>query len=327
MRAAPRIVYLWNAQANWTPEQLAEARADNREITGCLRRRGFQVDQLCVFDSVQKQLGKRIYDPDKSLFFNWCEGYSHRFSSAADVVQEIESLGYRHIGAAGTALRVAENKERIRQVLAAWDLPYPRGRIVDSSSNIDWDTYPAIVKPLSQHASIGISRRSLVENARQLKRQVEFLRELFREPVLVEEYLEGPELSVTVLGNTAPQPLPPVQLVYSSSAGWRDRIFSYRQKFGESDEPSSYACPAPLARAARKRVEVACLKAFRAFGCADCARFDIRLKDGMPILIDVNLNPDLYPSSLVAEAAHGAGITYCELLDQLVWLAVERQAE
>ena len=134
--------------------------------------------------------------------FNWCEGYADRPWDYAGVVDELEHLKYAYTGSTPWTLRMTQDKRTDAVAAAqrrcadpAWE------RRPGAAHGLPWSTYPAIVKPVNQHGSYGIDEHAVVENDRQLQQRVEYVLDTFKCPALIEEFIAGRELQVTVLGN------------------------------------------------------------------------------------------------------------------------------
>src|SRR5512139_180559 len=299
-RHPAQVALLWSVNTTWTDDERAEVAADNQFLSACLESQGYRTRTVYLYDRVDEVLpaGNRAQD---WLIFNWCDGYADRPSDPFEVVADLERLGYFVTGPDSRTLRLSRDKGAIRRILYGHDIPIPPGRRVESSAHISWQHYPAIVKPANQHASIGITRESVVENECQLIRQVEWALEMFQAPVLIEEYIEGREFLVTVWGNRTPEVLPPVELDYAAFEDIHNQIYHYDAKFGPDATPGGpeidYLCPAIVDAPTWQLLQSVCLTAYRATRCRDFARMDIRLHAGIPYVLDVNPNPDIYCGS------------------------------
>jgi D-alanine-D-alanine ligase len=243
------------------------------------------------------------------------------------VVDELEYLKYAYTGSTPWTLRMTQDKRTVRSLLRGAGVPIPLGLEARRSSQLMWSTYPAIVKPVNQHGSYGIDEQAVVENDRQLQQRVEYVLDTFKCPALIEEFIAGRELLVTVFGNETADPLPAVEVVFRDQTEPGKQIYSYDMKFSPdvwSSHGVQFICPPMLTVEARQRLQVACLQAYRAVRGRDYARFDVRLRDDHPYVVDVNPNPDINSESAVTMSAQLAGLTYTELIVRLADLAAER---
>jgi len=152
---------------------------------------------------------------------------------------------------------------------------------------------------------------------------------LVRQPLLVEEFIDGREFHVAAWGNGTVTVLPAAEMDYGAFTDIRDRLFTYEGKYVPGSriyEGVEMRVPAPLDAAARAELERIVLATYRAAGCRDYGRIDLRLRDGVPFVIDVNPNPDISPESGFIRSAARAGIAYEEVLFTLVEFALQRSS-
>ena len=322
-----RVMVLHNHDNSWTPIDLQEAADELRGITTALEARGCEVRTAQVQQSVRAALRGADCDPREWLVFNWCEGYADRPWDYAGVTDELDQLHYVYTGASSWTLRATEDKQRSRALLQQAGVPLPPGVVVNMLNDLTWATYPAIVKPTNQHGSYGIDRGSVALDAAELRRRVEYVRDTFASAALIEEFIEGRELQVTVWGNALIVTLPAVEIVYNSIEDPRDQVLTYELKFNMHAVEAQrlrFICPTMLTLTARARLKAACVQAYRALQGRDYARLDVRLRGEQPYIIDVNPNPDINSESMVTMAAQAAGVSHAELIMQIVDFAAER---
>jgi D-alanine-D-alanine ligase len=225
------------------------------------------------------------------------------------------------VGSKTLASALAMDKVMAKRVLAAEGVPVPRGVVVErrefaldpegSAQRAVEAGLPAVVKPVEQGSSIGMS---LVGEPPEM---VPALREAlgYDARALVEERLFGAELTVGLLGNREPLPLPVVEIVPKRA------FFDYRAKYdaGLSEE----ICPARLPEKVSRTVQEVAVRAHRALGCHGLSRVDLILTEKGPVVLEVNTLPGMTVNSLLPKAAAVAGIPFGELLHRLVQLALE----
>jgi D-alanine-D-alanine ligase len=267
------------------------------------------------------------YDPREWLVFNWCEGYEGLPWSDAMIAEELEARKFVFTGAASQVLEISQNKWRVKQLMQEAGVPVPPGTLVNRDNCLEWNIFPSIVKPVAQHGSFGITRQSVVRNADQLKRQARWIRKKFGEDALVEQFIDGREFQVTVWGNHRLQVLPPVELDFSSYKNSLNRLYTYEAKFNPCSaawDAIKWIYPAPSDPALRAEIEATAKAAYRALDCRDYARIDLRLHNGSPLVLDVNPNPDLDPTSMVPMSAEAAGIDYKAMAMKIAEFAAVR---
>ncbi|MBI4342727.1 MAG: D-alanine--D-alanine ligase, partial [Candidatus Omnitrophica bacterium] len=216
-----------------------------------------------------------------------------------------------YTGSDARASRLGMDKIASRRRFEAAGLRVPRWRVIElaqSSAVIRGFSYPLVVKPSDQGSSLGVS---VVRHEAQLQPAIEQAA-AFNAPVLIEEFVAGREVTAGVLGD---EPLPVVE-IHPHHA-----FFDFAAKYtaGETD----YLVPAPLPEDLAAQVQAAGMAAHRALGCRHLSRTDIIVRpDGTPVVLEVNTIPGFTPTSLVPKAAACAGISYDELCERLVLMAI-----
>ena len=252
---------------------------------------------------------------------------------AVHVVAYLELLGVPVTGCDARGILLTRDKALAKALWLREGLPtpafrvYPRGRRAPARCGL---RFPAIVKSRDEEASRGIAQASVVRGEARLRERVAFVHERVGSDALVEEYVDGRELTLGVLGNGRLQALPPFELRFARLPRGRLPIATERAKFDPA-ERRRLGVRRGRARGlpARSEARLAALarRAYRALGLSGHARFDLRLgRDGDAQLIEVNATPDLAAGEDFAAAAAAAGIAYPRLLERLVGLARARSA-
>src|SRR5919109_3071388 len=200
-----------------------------------------------------------------------------------------------------------------------------RGRL-DSAHDID---FPVIVKPAREDGSIGIGFDALAGNIKELMERIDQLHAEFDHPVLIEQYIDGREIYMGILGNHQPEALPAVELDLSHLPKGTPRIAATEVKWAEGTRAyrGSKARVAKLQNGVRETMERAAIIAFQALGLRDYARVDFRLaRDGKVYLIEANPNPYLHSTSEFIKGARASGRTYAQTILEIVELARARYA-
>jgi D-alanine-D-alanine ligase len=207
-------------------------------------------------------------------------------------------------------------------------LPVPRGMMCSEVPGRCRLRYPLIVKPAHEDASLGIDADSVVHNLDDLRRRVAWVIQNYHQPAIVEEYIDGRELNVAVIGDQIPQVLPISEITFAGVPEGQPRICSYNVKWME-DSPEFHwvgaECPALLDEQTTLRIHKTALAAFRLLGCRDYARVDMRLaRDNQPYIVEVNANPDLSPDAGLTRSALASGRSYTQLVGEITALALRR---
>lgn len=320
------VLMLYNINHAWLPEEIDESRQIAQAISGALREIGHPVTEACLEDQDLAGL-LRSYTPDDFIVFNLCEeipGFLHSYDLIA---QTLEELGFTYTGADSKALAFSQDKRRVQQRLDECGVSTPRWQIFTSDSRDGWSIYPAIVKPALEHCSLGLTRASVVWSADELSSRIRHVIESFHGPALVEEFIDGREFAVNVVGNGRLHVLPIAEFDFSAFKDAEDRLISYDAKFNPQSQAYGLIktiLPARLREDEQERLIKIALEGYCAAGCRDYARLDIRMRDGIFYVLDINPNSDISPGTSVALAAELAGLSYGGLGSLLVNLAARR---
>lgn len=267
------------------------------------------------------------YDPNEWLVFNLCESIRNKTYLEPYIISVFEYLGFRYTGSDRRTLANCLNKARAKEILQAHGLPTAAFQIFTPWNIQRRLAFPLIVKPVSEDASIGITLNSVVQDDRALRRQVRYIWEAYHQPALVEEFIEGREFNVTILGNESPRVLPLSEINFRHIPDPFARIVSFRAKWVPTSQEylkTPPSCPPRVSEALQARIEDVARRAYQAMGLRDYGRVDIRLKNGAPYVLEVNPNADLSPDAGIARAARVAGMSYADLADEIVRLAARR---
>jgi D-alanine-D-alanine ligase len=255
---------------------------------------------------------------------NLAESWAGQARFEPAVAWMLECLGRPYTGAPPRALALCLEKPSTRAVLASAGLPVPRGVLLPRSDDpIDREALgrgPWIVKPAAQDASHGIDSGSVVDAEEALRARVSELDRRGLGPALIEEYIDGRELNVSIveLDGAPPRVLPIAEIVFGTEfPRGVPRILTYAAKWNEqsAEYRGSRSVEArDLDAGLRAQVEKLALAAWRALGLRDYGRVDLRLDARGPFVVDVNPNPDLSRGAGLCLAAERAGIGYEELV-------------
>lgn len=320
------VLMVYDMDSAWASHEIAETVGETCRLIAGLRRVGHSVIPLPVTDAnLAGQLER--FDPAKYIVFNWCEGFPGVDHSDDAVAHTLDSLQFTYTGASGEVLALSRDKRKVKELLCAQNLPTPAWQIVPVKKTPDWSVFPAIVKPADEHCSLGVTSKSVVLNQTELKEQVEAVHQRFHQSALIEEFIDGREFHVTLWGNGAIEMLPPAEMDFSDCKEIQERLCSYDSKFipsSESYQRIQSLIPAPLAEAEKQELERICAAGYRALGCRDYARLDLRLRDGIFYVLDINPNSDISKDASFGCAAKVAGYSYGAMGSRIVQLAAHR---
>jgi D-alanine-D-alanine ligase len=322
------VLLLFNDDPAWSAAERIEVALAVGRLERALREEGHPTIRVQLLDA---DLAGTLHghDPEGCIVVNWCEELPGLPRSEARVAGILEELRFAYTGSPSAVLSRCWDRRRVKARLAARGIPTPRWRCVaaDDPDRVAWDLFPAIVKPAWEHCSVGISTEAVVLDRRELRRRIGFVHETFGQPAVVEEFIDGRELHVTVWGNGTIDVLPLAEMDFSYFSDLRDRLCTYDAKFTPGSahyEKIEVRIPARLGAAGRRAVERVACRTYRAFACRDYARIDLRLRGDECLVLDVNPNPDLSHDTSTAGAAEAAGLSYGAFVSSLVNLAAER---
>ena len=320
------ILLLSNLDPAWPQAEIDLALEVGEMLTEAIQATGHPLIQARLEDDNLAVLLSK-YDPRELIVFNWCEEVPGIPRSSWMVANELEYLGFTYTGADHPSLVLSQDKRQVQHRLMEACIPTPVWQVYDSASQVDWDLFPAIVKPAFEHFSLGIERESVVLSQAELVRRVGYVVETYQQPVLVEEFIDGREFHVGVVGNRDPQMLPPAEIDFSIFEDIHDRLCTYDANFNPDSlayQNSWARLPVEFSPEDLHKMEQAVVGAYRATNCRDYARMDLRMRDGIFYILDVNHNADLSPENSLIRAAELVGYPYGQFGSLLVTLAAER---
>jgi D-alanine-D-alanine ligase len=284
---------------------------------------------LYELDGTQKSL-YGLARADCDLVFNLAESFADDDTADFKIAAFLELLGKKYTGAGALGLMLAQDKATAKKIFAFHGIHTPvfaksfRGRL-DFSHDLQ---FPVIVKPAREDGSIGIEFSAVVSSIRELMERMDWLHAHFDSPVLIEEYIDGREMYVGVLGNDKPEALPVVELDLSKLPDGTPRIAAAEVKWGKGTRAyrdTKSAIATDLAEETILALQQTAIAAFQALELRDYGRVDMRLQsDGRVQVIEVNPNPWLSSRAEFALAARKSGRTYTELVEEIVELANAR---
>lgn len=304
---------------DWQEEFDSPATID--AIAGVLRELGHDVEML----GDGRELVERLLSDPPDFVFNLAEGQGISRSREARVPAILEMLGIPFTGSDPLTMAVTLDKHCAKRLTHAAGVAVPWGILIQGpESKIEEQlAFPIIVKPAWEGSSKGIRSNCLATSLAELTSAIETLHGDHCQPVLVEEFIDGDELTVGILGNGPPEILgimrvlprqPTPRFIYSLDVK-RDFLRQVR-----------YECPARIPPASLEAVRRAALIVYHTLGCRDVARIDFRLRDGVPYFLEVNPLPGLNPeSSDLVIMGRLCGWTYEELIETIVQAGMKRQ--
>lgn len=226
----------------------------------------------------------------------------------------MELFGIPYVFSGVLASALAMDKEMAKKIFKREKIPTPKHFIFTKNNHISLKKikFPCVVKPVNQGSSVGVT---IVIGPGQLKGAIRRALD-FAPRVIIEDFIEGREITAAVLGNKKPAALPLIEIKPRIS-----NFFDYQAKYeaGGSEE----ICPAPINALLTKKIQDLAVKAHLVLGCRGVTRTDLILQGSQPFILEINTIPGMTKISLVPQAAAEAGIAFPKLLDRLIELALE----
>jgi len=302
-----------------TPDWKTEA-----NVMAALGALGYTAEHLAIFDDVDLLRQKlETFAPD--VLFNLVEQFKNNPGFDQNIVSFFEMQGLPFTGCGATGLTLCKHKGISKKILGYHRIHVPNFAVISRGRRIARPKqlkFPILVKPVKEEASYGISQASFVETDEQFRERVSFIHEKYDSDVIAEEYIEGRELYVSVMGNLRLTVFPIRELVFREvppdepkiatySAKWNEE---YRKRWGLENQFAEGLDPALVAR-----IEQTCKRIYRLLTIDGYARIDLRLTAANEVyFIEANPNPILAEDEDFAISADKAGLPYPQLIDRII---------
>jgi len=320
------VMLLADLNPRWPPQEIQERTITTEILMNSLKEVGHPVTRIYLeTDEMPEALFH--YKPEEIIVFNLCDEVPGIPRSCALAAQKLEECGYTFTGANSRALRLSQDKCQILRQLQKYGIRIPEWQEYPSVDNITWKKYPAIVKPAFEHCSYGITHDSVVLTQAELIHRIQYVHEKFQQPALVEDFIDGREFHVGVIGNSHPFVFPAVEVDYSGFCDIRDRVSTYEAKFDKNSlayQLTALKLPVDLSIDQVRRLNEMVTIAYQTTGCRDYARMDIRLQDDVFYFLDVNHNADISPENSMILGAERVGLPFGQFASLIVNFAAHR---
>ena len=296
-------------------------------VIDALQRIGHEVRTIGVYDEPGLILNEvKNHPPD--VVFNLTEHFNNRSAYDQNVASLFEMMGVRYTGSGPTGLTLCKNKGMTKEILAYHRIRFPAFAIFPPGATIRRPkrlAFPLFIKPLKDEASYGISQDSFVESDQAFEERVRFIHERMNQEALAEEYIEGRELYVSILGNRRLQVFPIREVIFSEVPEGRPRFSTFKAKWDKAYRKrwgiqNIFAQPLPEGMA--ERIAQICKKVYRVLRIRGYGRIDLRIApDGDIVILEANPNPNLELEDELAQSALKTGLTYEGLIQRILGLA------
>jgi len=291
-------------------------------IVDALKEGGHQVKALegdkDLVARLEEFMPKVVSGERPGMVFNLSYGIQGQ-ARYTHVPSILEMMGVPYVGSGPLAHSLALDKVVAKVLFLQHHVPTPRFAVLkDRDFELPAISFPLIVKPKNESTSFGLK---VVKNEQELREGADVIFDKFEQAVLVEEFIEGREINVGLIGNGPPDAFPPAELDF----GGGETVYSYEDKTHRSGREVTVVCPAPLTPDQISEAQRVARGAFESLGCFDCARVDLRLApDGKFYVLEINSLPSLGPRGSFVRGAEVAGLDFPALINRLVDVASAR---
>ena len=324
----PSVLLLHHLDPDWPSLDKSAVLAEIEALVTALRADGLAVEPRMVETS---DLGDALsgVDPAGVVVLNMCEALPGVPRSEALVTSELDARGFTYTGSPTGVLELSWDKTVSKRRLFQAGVSTPEWRTFCTRDVDGWDIFPAIVKPAREHSSVGLSDGAVVLDRESLARRVAHVLDDLDQPAIVEQFIDGREFHVSVWGNGTPRVLPPAEMDFSGLDRCVDRLCTFDAKFTPGSrhwDAINVILPAELEPEEESELARLVILAYRALGCRDYARIDVRQDGDLFMVLDVNPNCDLSAETTTALAAELAMGSFAALLGRIIGLAAARHA-
>jgi D-alanine-D-alanine ligase len=313
-------------------EQIAPFKTE-WDVWTSLKKMGHEVQKLELHNelgAVRDAIGQ--FKPQ--VAFNLMEGFRGNPIYDQHVVSYLELIEQAYTGCNPRGMTLARDKALTKKIMAYHRIRvpafavFPRGRAITRPRKLE---FPLLVKSVSVEGSIGISQASIVHDDEKLKERVKFIHDSLQTYAIAEQYIEGRELYVGVMGNLRLQTLPVWELIFEKVPEDQPRIATRRSKFNAAYQKKwgiTSRAAQGLPEGMEKELAHLCKRIFRILGLTGYARLDFRLTPtGELYLLEANPNPQIACSEDFADSAKAAGMGYEELIERILKLGLSYSPE
>lgn len=325
----PRVALVYNLKRKdpADPDYEREAEFDSQRTVDVLHTTIEKFGCTVIPIEATRTLTENLLDCKVDVVFNIAEGTNKR-AREAQVPAICDLLGIEHTGSDATCLAITLDKAITKKLLAQDGILTPNYRLYQGGAKTVEAglRFPVIVKPNHEGTSKGIGGKSVVTGQDELQETVMAQWKKFQEPILCEEYIEGKEYTIGVLGNSTLKLLGPMEIVFGEASG-KYPVYSFEAKQAPPENPYfRVECPVSLGRELDRKVASFAKKCFRSLGCRDVGRIDFRVDNrGGIYFLEINPLPGLAPgfSDLVV-LAEKSGLSYEGLIKRILTPAIQR---
>jgi D-alanine-D-alanine ligase len=316
------------ADQDFTKELKTDDWAAEAHVIDALQKLGHEVRTIGVWDEPGMIIEEIKTNPPE-VVFNLTEHFNEVSAYDRNVAGLLEMMEVPYTGSSPTGLTLCKNKGMAKELLAYHKIRVPNFAIFSPGATIRRPKhlpFPLFIKPLREEGSVGIAQGSFVETDEAFEERIRFIHERLNQEALAEEYINGRELYVSILGNDRLRVFPLREVIFSEvpddqpkfstfKAKWDD---AYRKRWGIQNVFAE-----PLPNGTNQRIAKLCKAAYRALRIRGYGRIDLRVTpEGEIVILEANPNPNLEHEDEFAQSAMKAGLTYDRLIQRILTLAL-----
>lgn len=296
-------------------------------VINAVKQLGHDYDLLGIFDDTET-VSQKIKRFAPTVLFNLVETFKGHSAHDRDIASLFKLTELPFTGCGPTGLTLCKNKALSKQILSYHRIRIPHFSIFPQKKPVRRPKrlgFPLFIKPLREEASYGISQASFVENDEQFCERIRFIHENMKHDAIAEEYIDGRELYVSILGNTRLQVFPIREMKFTQVPEEEPKIATFKAKWDESYRKkwgikNQFADPLPAG--VEERIKKLSKKIYHLLSIRGYARMDMRLTAGNEIVfIEANPNPILSQWEDFAESSKKAGLSYTDLIQKIIQLS------
>ena len=320
-----KILVLSVAMDGWTEDEKISSNLSYDLLKKQLLEKNItlQIEEFSTSQQLENFL--KNHDPENYVVFNWCEeldGVENNFEVAAKL---LDKYNYIYTGNGPESLEFSMDKVNVKKLLVDNGISTPKYFILNKLRDVyKWHLFPCIIKPAREHCSYGITKESVVDTPEALFIRAQQLFEKFHQNLIIEEFINGIEYFISVWGYEKPEVLPFMSLDYSFTNDYHEKIFSFGAKWDRNSKEfkkTEYIEPGDMDPSLLRRIKKEVLESYEVTKCEGYARMDLRVKNNIPYILDVNANPDMTVESDFVIASEKKGYNYGETILQLCEMA------
>lgn len=327
-----KILLLFDLSVNLPREKYAEHWntpdwKSEKDVKSTITKLGHEVIPFGIFDDIEPFL-KLVKDEKPDLVFNMSEAFSGKRDFEPNLTALMQLVGVPFTGAGPMSLQLCKDKGLTKIILGYHRIRTPKFIVAKKSrplQSLKKFQFPAFIKPLQLESSEGISQVSYAENEKEAVARVKFIHERLGVDAIIEEFIDGREVYVSILGNEKLSVFPPRELFFKQVPDDEPKFATFRSKW-DQDYRKKWGIDsgwiADMPEVTQKKIFEVCKKIYRLLHIQGFGRIDLRIKDDKVYFIEANPNPSIAKKEDYALSANKAGVEYEDLIAKIISLSL-----